>query len=114
VRTGDEVELFPAASACAYAGCNPAGKMLTAPPGASTAGDLRESITAALKRGMVLAAPGKFRKTREWMSVWSCCLSAKMKQRSRVHFHAGTAETIARFIFTAKKNWNLARAHSQT
>jgi selenocysteine-specific elongation factor len=50
----------------------------------------------ALKRGMVLATPGKFRKTRRMDVRLELLPSArKLKQRSRVHFHAGTAETIA-------------------
>jgi selenocysteine-specific elongation factor len=45
---------------------------------------------------MVLATPGKFRKTRRMDVRLELLPSAgRLKQRSRVHFHAGTAETIA-------------------
>src|SRR6266513_1561277 len=45
---------------------------------------------------MVLAAPGKFRKTRRIDVRLELLPSArKMKQGARVHFHSGTAETIA-------------------
>jgi len=59
----------------------------------------------ALKRGMVLAAPGKFRKTRRIDVRLELLPSArKLKQGARVHFHAGTAETIAEVFFMARKN----------
>jgi selenocysteine-specific elongation factor len=53
---------------------------------------------------MVLAAPGKFRKTRRIDVRLELLPSArKMKQSSRVHFHAGTAETIAEAFFHGEK-----------
>jgi selenocysteine-specific elongation factor len=49
-----------------------------------------------VKRGMTLAAPGRFRTTRRMDVRLTLLPSArKLKQRARVHFHAGTAETIA-------------------
>jgi len=58
----------------------------------------------ALQRGMVLAAPGKFRKTRRIDVRLELLRSTrKMKQGSRVHFHAGTAETIAEVFFHGEK-----------
>jgi len=59
----------------------------------------------ALERGMVLATPGKFRKTRRMDVRLELLASArKMKQRSRVHFHTGTAETIAEVSFHGQKD----------
>jgi selenocysteine-specific elongation factor len=53
---------------------------------------------------MVLATPGKFRVTRRIDTRLELLPSApKMKQRSRVHFHAGTCETVAELIFYAQK-----------
>jgi len=53
---------------------------------------------------MVLATPGKFRKTRRMDVRLELLASArKLKQRSRVHFHAGTAETIAEVSFHGQK-----------
>jgi selenocysteine-specific elongation factor len=58
----------------------------------------------ALKRGMVLATPGKFRKTRRVDARLELLASArKMKQGANVHFHAGTAETIAEVFFHGAK-----------
>jgi selenocysteine-specific elongation factor len=58
----------------------------------------------ALRRGMVLATPGKFRVTRRVDVRLELLRSApKMKQRSRVHFHAGTCETVAELVFFAQK-----------
>src|SRR5260370_8077883 len=53
---------------------------------------------------MVLAAPGKFRKTRRIDVRLELLSSArKIKQGARVHFHAGTAETIAEICFHGEK-----------
>jgi selenocysteine-specific elongation factor len=58
----------------------------------------------ALRRGMVLATPGKFRVTRRIDTRLELLRSApKMKQRSRVHFHAGTCETVAELLFYGQK-----------
>jgi selenocysteine-specific elongation factor len=71
-----------------------------ATPGQRTAVNLAGIEHTALKRGMVLATPGKFRKTRRVDVRLELLPSArKMKQASRVHFHAGTAETIAEVFF---------------
>src|SRR4029077_9178291 len=58
----------------------------------------------ALKRGMALAAPGKFRKTRRIDVRLELLPSArKMKHGTRLHFHAGTAETTAEVFFHGEK-----------
>jgi len=58
----------------------------------------------ALKRGMALATPGKFRKTRRIDVRLELLASArKLKQGAQVHFHAGTAETIAEVFFHGQK-----------
>src|ERR1700730_190121 len=50
----------------------------------------------ALCRGKALATPGKFRETRRVDVRLELLPSAPtMKQRSRVHFHSGTSETLA-------------------
>ena len=73
-------------------------------PGQRTAVNLAGIEHTALKRGMVLAAPGKFRRTRRIDVRLELLSSArKMKQGSRVHFHAGTAETIAEVSFHGEK-----------
>ena len=79
--------------------------MERATPGQRTAVNLAGIEHTALKRGMVLATPGKFRKTRRIDVRLELLPSArKMKQGSRVHFHAGTVETIAEvFLHGAKE-----------
>jgi len=101
VDTGDEVELFPSGERLRVRGVQSGGKHVDrATPGQRTAVNLAGIDHTALKRGMVLATPGKFRKTRRMDVHLELLPSArKVKQRSRVHFHTGTAETIAEVFF---------------
>ncbi len=101
VGAGDEVELFPGGERLRVRGVQSGGKPLErATPGQRTAVNLAGIEHTALKRGMVLATPGKFRKTRRIDARLELLASArKMKQGARVHFHAGTAETIAEVFF---------------
>jgi len=105
VGAGDEVELFPRGERLRVRGVQSGGKSLErATPGQRTAVNLAGIEHTALKRGMVLATPGKFRKTRRIDVRLELLPSArKMKQGSRVHFHAGTAETIAEVFFHGEK-----------
>lgn len=105
VSTGQEVELFPSGERLRVRGVQSGGKHVDrATPGQRTAVNLAGIDHTALKRGMVLATPGKFRKTRR-MDVRLELLPSvrKLKQRSRVHFHAGTAETIAEVYLHGQK-----------
>jgi len=105
VRTGDEVELFPSGERLRVRGVQSGGKHVDrATPGQRTAVNLAGIEYAALKRGMVLATPGKFGKTRRMDVRLELLPSArKLKQGSRVHFHAGTAETIAEVFFHGER-----------
>jgi selenocysteine-specific elongation factor len=105
VGAADEVELFPLGERLRVRGVQSGGKAVErATPGQRTAVNLAGIEHTALKRGMVLASPGKFRKTRRIDVRLELLPSArKMKQRSRVHFHAGTAETIAEVFFHEEK-----------
>lgn len=105
VRAGDEVELFPSGERLRVRGVQSGGKAVErATPGQRTAVNLAGIEHTALKRGMVLATPGKFRKTRRLDVRLELLVSArKMKQGARVHFHAGTAETIAELFFHGQK-----------
>src|SRR5436190_1598947 len=97
VGPGDEVELFPRGQRLRVRGVQSGGKAVErAVPGQRTAVNLAGIEHTALKRGMVLATPGRFRKTRR-IDVRLELLPAarKMKPGARLHFHAGTAETIA-------------------
>jgi selenocysteine-specific elongation factor len=105
VGPGNEVELFPRGERLRVRGVQSGGKSVErAMPGQRTAVNLAGIEHTALKRGMVLASPGKFRKTRRIDVRLELLPSArKMKQGSRVHFHAGTAETIAEVFFHGQK-----------
>jgi len=105
VGPGDEVELFPGGVRLRVRGVQSGGKATErAAPGQRTAVNLAGIEHTALKRGMVLATPGKFRKTRRVDGRLELLPSArKMKPGTRVHFHAGTAETIAEVFFHGQK-----------
>ncbi len=105
VAAGDEVELFPSGQRLRVRGVQSGGKSVErATPGQRTAVNLAGIEHTALTRGMVLATPGKFRKTRRIDVRLELLASArKMKQRTRAHFHAGTAETIAEIFFHGEK-----------
>src|SRR6266581_1271522 len=105
VAAGDEVELFPSGQRLRVRGVQSGGKSVErATPGQRTAVNLAGIEHTALTRGMVLAAPGKFRKTRRIdVRLELLAPARKMKQRTRAHFHAGTAETIAEIFFHAEK-----------
>ena len=105
VGAGDEVELFPSGERLRVRGVHSGGKPAErAMPGQRTAVNLAGIEHTALKRGMVLATPGKFRKTRRVDVRLELLASArKIKQGTPVHFHAGTAETIAEIFFHEQK-----------
>src|SRR3989449_4089486 len=105
VGAGDEVELFPRGERLRVRGVQSGGKSVErAMPGQRTAVNLAGIEHTALKRGMVLATPGKFSKTRRIDVRLELLPSArKMKQGARVHFHTGTAETIAEIFFHGEK-----------
>jgi selenocysteine-specific elongation factor len=97
VAVGDEVELFPGGECLRVRGLQSGGKTVDhAVAGQRTAVNLAGIEHSAVQRGMVLATPGKFRTTRRIDARLELLRSApKVKQRTRVHFHAGTADTIA-------------------
>jgi selenocysteine-specific elongation factor len=97
VGAEDEVELFPEGQRLRVRGVQSGGKSVErAIAGQRTAVNLAGIDHDAVKRGMTLAAPGHFRTTRRMDVRLTLLPSArKLKHRARVHFHAGTAETIA-------------------
>ncbi len=102
VGAADEVELLPERKLLRVRGVQSGGKAVErALAGQRTAVNLAGIEHTALKRGMVLATPGKFRATRRIDTRLALLPSApKLKQRGRVHFHAGTSETVAEvFLF---------------
>ena len=107
VGADDQVELFPLRQILRVRGVQSGGKTASrAVAGQRTAVNLAGIEHTALKRGMVLAAPGKFRTTQRVDARLQLLSSAgPLKQRGRVHFHSGTSETVAEiFLFGAKES----------
>jgi selenocysteine-specific elongation factor len=100
VGAGDEVELFPHGQKLRVRGVESGGKTIErAFAGQRTAVNLSGVEHTGVKRGMALAVPGKFRATKRIDVRLELLISAqKTRQRTRVHFHAGTMETIAEII----------------
>jgi selenocysteine-specific elongation factor len=98
VGADDHVELFPSRQILRVRGVQSGGKSSTrATAGQRTAVNLAGIEHTALKRGMALAAPNRFRATAR-IDVRLQLLrsaTAPLKHRARVHFHANTSETIA-------------------
>jgi selenocysteine-specific elongation factor len=96
VAVGDEVELLPAGKRLRVRGLQTGGKSVErAEAGQRTAVNLAGIEHTALERGMVIAAPGRFRATRRVdVRLELLASAALLKHRARVHFHAGTSETV--------------------
>jgi len=100
VGAGDEVELFPKGERLRVRGVQSGGKSLErAFAGQRTAVNLAGIDHTSVRRGMTLAAPGKFRAARRVDTRLTLLPSAqKLKHRTRAHFHTGTLETIAEIL----------------
>jgi len=100
VSPEDEVELFPKAMKLRVRGVHSGGKNVErAEAGQRTALNLAGIDHHTLKRGMSLAAPGRFRATRR-VDVKLQLLPGvrKLKNRALVHFHSGSFECMAEVI----------------
>jgi selenocysteine-specific elongation factor len=97
----DEVELFPGGTHLRVRGVQSGGKgVARATAGQRTAVNLAGIEHRAIRRGMVLATAGPFRATRRIDVRLELLPGApRLKQRSRVHFHAGTSATVAEIYF---------------
>jgi selenocysteine-specific elongation factor len=104
VAAADEVELLPEKKLLRVRGVQTGGHTVEqAGPGQRTAVNLSGIEHAAVKRGMVIAAPGRFAKTRRIDARLELLASApRLKHRARVHFHAGTAEGVAEILLHEK------------
>ncbi len=100
VKPEDEVELFPERQRVRVRGVQSGGRTTPrAVAGQRTALNLAGVDRAEIERGMVLASPGRFQPTRRLDARVALLGSARrLKNRSRVHFHQGTAETIAEVV----------------
>jgi selenocysteine-specific elongation factor len=104
VQTGDDVELLPSGERLRVRGVQTGGQAVAqASAGQRTAVNLAGIDHTAVKRGMTLAEPGKFQRTRRIDAQFTLLAGThKLKHRERVHFHASTAETIAEiFLYGA-------------
>src|SRR6202048_1297146 len=100
VGTGDEVEMLPGGERLRVRGVQTGGQAVArAFAGQRTAVNLAGIDHIAVRRGMTLAEPGKFRRTRRIDAQFTLLAGThKLKHRERVHFHASTAETIAEIL----------------
>jgi selenocysteine-specific elongation factor len=100
LASGDEVELLPQREKYRVRGLQTGGQTVErAAAGQRTAVNLSGVGHTAVRRGMVLCAPGRLRATRR-MDVRLELLpnAGKLKHRAQVHFHAGTAETVGEVL----------------
>jgi selenocysteine-specific elongation factor len=100
VQTGDDVELLPAGQRLRVRGVQTGGQAVKqAFAGQRTAVNLAGIDHTAVRRGMTLAEPGKFRATRRIDAQFTLLPGThKLKHRERVHLHAATAETVAEIL----------------
>ncbi len=101
LQPGDEVELLPPRRRLRVRGIHSARRAAArALAGQRTAVNLAGIEVGELARGMVLVAPGRFQTTQRSDARVTLLPSARpLKSRARVHFHQGTAETIAEVVF---------------
>lgn len=97
VAVEDEVELFPTRQRVRVRGVQSGGQQVErAQAGQRTALNLAGVSLDHVRRGRVLAAPGRFLPTAQIDARVNLLPSARaLKSRARVHFHQGTAECIA-------------------
>ncbi|MGH9734766.1 MAG: selenocysteine-specific translation elongation factor [Candidatus Acidiferrales bacterium] len=100
LKIGDEAEIHPPRQRVRIRGLHSGGRAIEhAIAGQRTAVNLAGIEYAEVARGMVLAPPGVFEPTRRIDARLTLLASAKpLKNRARVHFHQGTAETIAEVV----------------
>jgi selenocysteine-specific elongation factor len=96
VAVGEEVELLPSGKVLRVRGLQTGGKSVErAEAGQRTAVNLAGIEHTAIQRGMVLTSSGRLRTTRRADVRLELLPGAPaLKHRARVHFYAGTLETI--------------------
>jgi selenocysteine-specific elongation factor len=98
------VQLLPEKKLLRVRGVQTGGQTVErAQAGQRTAVNLSGIEHGTIERGMVLAAPGRFAKTRRIDARMELLPSAPpLKHRARVHFHVGTAESTAEILLQEK------------
>jgi selenocysteine-specific elongation factor len=105
LKTEDEVEIYPGGKRLRVRGLHSGGKQISqAVAGQRTAVNLAGVEHREIERGMVLGPARSFAATKRVDARITMLGSAKaLKNRARVHFHQGTAETLAEVILLEKK-----------
>ena len=100
LRIGDDAELYPPRRRVRIRGLHSGGRAIErAVAGQRTAVNLAGVEHGEIARGMVLAPAGVFEPTGRLDARITLLASAPpLKNRARVHFHQGTAETIAEVV----------------
>jgi selenocysteine-specific elongation factor len=104
LKVEDEVEMYPSGKRLRVRGLHSGGKqMQQVVAGQRTAVNLAGVEYREIERGMVLAPAGLFAATSRIDTRITLLGSAKpLKNRARVHFHQGAAETLAEVILLEK------------
>jgi len=104
IAAGQEVELLPRKQLLRVRGVQTGGTTVDrAEAGQRTAVNLSGVEHSAVRRGMVLATPGRFRSTkRADVRLELLPGAANLKHRAQVHFHIGTTETIGEVLLVRK------------
>jgi selenocysteine-specific elongation factor len=100
IASGQEVELLPVAQKLRVRGLQTGGKSVErAEAGQRTAVNLAGVEHTEIQRGMMLVATGRFRASRRIDVRLELLPSARgLKHRAKVHFHAGTSETVGEVL----------------
>jgi selenocysteine-specific elongation factor len=104
VKIEDEAEIYPMRRRVRVRGLHSGGSAIPqAVAGQRTAVNLAGIDHGEIQRGMVLSVPGIFEPTTRVDARVSLLASPRpLKNRARVHFHQGTAETIAEVVLLQK------------
>ncbi|HTS12100.1 MAG TPA: selenocysteine-specific translation elongation factor [Candidatus Limnocylindrales bacterium] len=96
----DEAEIYPTRQRVRIRGLQSGGSAITrAVAGQRTAVNVAGIDHGKIRRGMTLSAPGTFEPTAQLDARITLLASARpLKNRARVHFHQGAAETIAEIV----------------
>ncbi len=105
IRKEDELEIFPSGEMVRVRGVQVHGEAAEqAVAGERTALNLAAISREDLGRGVMLASPHTFRSTKKIDVSLSLLGSSKpLKDRTRVHFHSYTFETVAELVLCAKE-----------